>query len=321
MLIDSFGRRVDYIRISVTNKCNFRCQYCMPETPEDFFDHDDDVPFVQLLELAKIAIDEGVQKIRITGGEPLIRPDLDEFISGIHTYAPHVDIALTTNGFYLKNFAQRLKNAGLRRINVSLDSLKPAVVQLISKKNILPHVLAGIDMALSVGLGVKLNAVPLKGVNDKEIPDLIEFAKQRGILIRFIEFMENTHAKKGAVGLREDEILERVSTRYTFKESKKELFGPAKLYELEGGGAFGVIAPHNDDFCESCNRVRISSDGKIIPCLYFEDAIDVRIAMEKGDKELMRRALLKAVANKPEKNKWEEEENQTSQRAFYETGG
>lgn len=321
MLVDAFGRTVDYVRVSVTNKCNFRCQYCMPETPEDFFDHDDDVPFIELLELIKIAIDEGVKKIRITGGEPLTRPDLDQFIAGIHAYGSHVDIALTTNGFYLKHFAQRLKNAGLRRINVSLDSLNPAVVQLISKKNVLPHVLAGIDMALAVGLGVKLNAVPLKGVNDREIPDLIEFAKARGILIRFIEFMENTHANKGAVGLREQEILDRVRERFSFRESKKELFGPAKLYELDGGGAFGIIAPHNDDFCESCNRVRISSDGKIIPCLYFEDAIDVRMAMKTRNQELLRRALFAAVANKPEKNEWKEEENQTSARAFYQTGG
>ncbi|MGP1450899.1 MAG: GTP 3',8-cyclase MoaA [Wolinella sp.] len=321
MLVDRFGRTIDYIRISVTDRCNFRCQYCMPDTPEDFFDDKDDVPLEQLLELMRVAIDEGVKKIRITGGEPLIRHDLDMFIAGISEYGEHVDIALTTNGFYLKNYAKRLKDAGLRRINVSLDSLRPEVVQLISKKNVLPQILEGIDIALDVGLGVKLNMVPIKGVNDCEIPDLINFARSKRILIRFIEFMENSHAKAGAVGLRQAEILELIGRYFVFRKIEKEMFGPATLYEIESGGAFGIIAPHNDDFCESCNRVRISSDGKIIPCLYFEDAVDARVAMASGDRELMKKALLQAVVNKPEKNEWREEGNQTSNRAFYKTGG
>lgn len=321
MLIDSFGRTVDYIRISVTNRCNFRCQYCMPDTPEDFFDAEEDIPLAQLLELVKVAIDEGVKKIRITGGEPMIRKDLDWFIAQIYLYNPEIDIALTTNGFYLRHFAKSLKEAGLKRINVSLDSLKPERVALISKKNVLPQILEGIDLALSVGLIVKLNMVPLKGVNEDEIPDLIAFAQSKKVTIRFIEFMENSHAKEGATGLRQKEILERVAERFSYKKIEKEFFGPATLYELEDGGKFGIIAPHNDDFCESCNRVRISSDGKIIPCLYFEDAVDAKEAMEKGDREGIRRALLQAVTNKPEKNEWREEDNKTSGRAFYQTGG
>lgn len=321
MLVDGFGRTVDYIRVSVTDKCNFRCQYCMPDTPEDFFDDKDEIPLDRLLELIKIAIDEGVRKIRITGGEPLIRRDLDWFISEIYRYNPAIDIALTTNGFYLRHFAKRLKEAGLKRLNVSLDSLKASTVQLISKKNVLPQILEGIDLALEVGLGVKLNTVPLKGVNDHELVDLIEFARSKGILIRFIEFMENSHAKQGAVGLRQEEILARVGERFSFKKIEKDFFGPATLYEIEGGGAFGIIAPHNDDFCESCNRVRISSEGKIIPCLYFEDAVDVKAAIEQGDREGMREGLRQAVHQKPEKNEWREEGNRTSERAFYQTGG
>lgn len=322
MLIDGFGRRVDYIRISVTNRCNFRCQYCMPDTPEDLLEEsEEEIPLPQLLEVVKVAVDEGVQKIRITGGEPMIRKGLNEFIASIYRYAPSIDIALTTNGFFLRHFAQPLKEAGLKRINVSLDSLKPSVVQLISKKNVLPQILEGIDEALRVGLIVKLNMVPIKGVNHEEIPDILTYAHSRGITVRFIEFMENDHAKGSTVGLTLEEILREVGRCFTYRKIEKDHFGPATLYETEEGAFFGIIAPHSDDFCESCNRVRISSDGQIIPCLYFEDAIDLKGAILSGDREGIRQGIFAAVARKPEKNEWKHEENQISKRAFYQTGG
>jgi len=293
----------------------------MPDTPDDFLNNENVIPLPKLLAFVKVAIDEGVRKIRITGGEPMLRKDLDWLIAQIYAYKSDIDIALTTNGFYLKKYALALKNAGLKRINVSLDSLNPTTVKLISKRDVLPQILEGIDEAIAVGLIVKINMVPLKGVNDNEIPDLIAFAEQKGVTVRFIEFMENEHAKQESIGLRLVEILERVSIRYTYEKLERDIFGPATLYKTGTGKTFGIIAPHSDDFCESCNRVRLSSEGMIIPCLYFEDAINAREAIESGDIDLIRETLRKAVANKPEKNEWRSNSGDTSSRAFYKTGG
>ncbi|RAX54440.1 hypothetical protein CCY99_03575 [Helicobacter sp. 16-1353] len=405
MLIDSFGRSIDYIRVSVTKNCNFRCLYCMPDTPDEI--KENLIPLNQMLEFLKIAMDLGVRKVRLTGGEPLLRGDLSEFVRGIYSYKNDVEVALTTNGFLLKKYAKELKNAGLKRINVSLDSLQSHKISTISKKNdALDSILEGIFLAKNVGLGVKINMVPLKNINENEIIDLLEFANKNGFLIRYIEYMDNTFAKSGIVGLRSEEILKIIDKKYRYKMLQKEHFGPAKLYEIEGLSGeskaldsinsldsaesknldsvilrdsadlknsaeswdsvdsknldsasliesnysldsaesgdfknldstdsttnpskfkttkkpvFGIIAPHNDEFCLSCNRIRLSAEGIIFPCLYFEDAVDASVAIRSGDKIAMKEALLKSICNKPEKNKWGE--NERSNRAFYHTGG
>ncbi len=190
MLIDGHGRKVDYLRISLTERCNFRCQYCMPEKPFSWVPKENLLSFEELFSFAKVAIDEGVTKIRLTGGEPLLRDKLDNLVRMIHDYKPDIDLALTSNGFLLSKMAQKLKDAGLKRINISLDSLKPAVAAQIAQKNVLGPVLEGIDKALSVGLGVKINMVPLKGINDAEILDILEYCMDRSIKVRFIEYME-----------------------------------------------------------------------------------------------------------------------------------
>ncbi len=319
MLIDSYGRNVDYLRVSVTEQCNFRCQYCMPDTPLDSIKKESLVPLDDLFLFVKVSIDNGIRKIRITGGEPLIRDDIDKFIDMIKSYKDGIDIALTTNAYYLKNYAQRLKSAGLKRINVSLDSLNRATQQLIAKKDVLPNILEGIEEAKRVGLGIKINMVPLKNINEDEMFDILEYSRELGATIRFIEFMENDNAKDGVVGLRSEEMLEKLSQKYNFKELEKDFFGPANLYELEDGYMFGIIEPHNDNFCSSCNRVRLSADGFLIPCLYFEDAIDLKNAMKSKDEAEISNLLHKVVSIKPEKNKWGSSE--ISSRAFYKTGG
>ncbi|WP_104761431.1 GTP 3',8-cyclase MoaA [Helicobacter cetorum] len=321
MLIDSFDRVIDYIRVSVTKQCNFRCQYCMPDTPLDFFDNEELLPLDNVLEFLKIAIDEGIRKIRITGGEPLLRKGLDEFIAKLHAYNKEVALVLTTNGFLLKKMAKDLKNAGLSRVNVSLDSLKSDRVLKISKKDALKNVLEGIEESLKVGLKLKLNTVAMKGVNDDEILELLEYAKNRNIQIRYIEFMENSHAKSFVKGLKEQEILDLISQKYQIIETEKNPMGPSKIYTLENGYQFGIIAPHNDDFCKSCNRIRLASDGKICPCLYYQDAVDVKDAIKNGDRIGMKKLLKQSVINKPEKNMWDNENSETSTRAFYYTGG
>lgn len=321
MLVDSFNRVIDYIRVSVTKQCNFRCQYCMPATPLDFFDDEELLPLDNVLEFLKIAIDEGVKKIRITGGEPLLRKGLDEFIAKLHAYNKEVALVLSTNGFLLKKMAKDLKNAGLSRVNVSLDSLKSDRVLKISQKDALKNTLEGIEESLKVGLKLKLNTVVMKGVNDDEILELLEYAKNRRIQIRYIEFMENTHAKSLVKGLKEEEILDLIAQKYKIIETEKPKQGSSKIYTLENGYQFGIIAPHSDDFCQSCNRIRLASDGKICPCLYYQDAIDAKEAIINKDIKMMKRLLKQSVINKPEKNMWNDKNSETPTRAFYYTGG
>ncbi|MGL2611808.1 GTP 3',8-cyclase MoaA [Helicobacter pylori] len=321
MLIDSFNRVIDYIRVSVTKQCNFRCQYCMPTTPLDFFDDEELLPLDNALEFLKIAIDEGVKKIRITGGEPLLRKGLDEFIAKLHAYNKEVALVLSTNGFLLKKMAKGLKDAGLSRVNVSLDSLKSDRVLKISQKDALKNALEGIEESLKVGLKLKLNTVVMKGVNDDEILELLEYAKNRGIQIRYIEFMENTHAKDLVKGLKEEEILDLIAQKYEIIETENPKKGSSKIYTLENGYQFGIIAPHSDDFCQSCNRIRLASDGKICPCLYYQDAIDAKEAIINKDTKMMKRLLKQSIINKPEKNMWNDKNSETPTRAFYYTGG
>ncbi|WP_100967244.1 GTP 3',8-cyclase MoaA [Helicobacter pylori] len=321
MLVDSFNRVIDYIRVSVTKQCNFRCQYCMPTTPLDFFDDEELLPLDNVLEFLKIAIDEGVKKIRITGGEPLLRKGLDEFIAKLHAYNKEVALVLSTNGFLLKKMAKDLKNAGLSRVNVSLDSLKSDRVLKISQKDALKNALEGIEESLKVGLKLKLNTVVMKSVNDDEILELLEYAKNKHIQIRYIEFMENTHAKSVVKGLKEQEILDLIAQKYQIIEAEKPKQGSSKIYTLENGYQFGIIAPHSDDFCQSCNRIRLASDGKICPCLYYQDAIDAKEAIMNKDTKNIKRLLKQSVINKPEKNMWDDKNSATPTRAFYYTGG
>ncbi|MGL2456878.1 GTP 3',8-cyclase MoaA [Helicobacter pylori] len=321
MLVDSFNRVIDYIRVSVTKQCNFRCQYCMPTTPLDFFDGEELLPLDNVLEFLKIAIDEGVKKIRITGGEPLLRKGLDEFIAKLHAYNKEVALVLSTNGFLLKKMAKGLKDAGLSRVNVSLDSLKSDRVLKISQKDALKNALEGIEESLKVGLKLKLNMVVMKGVNDDEILELLEYAKNRSIQIRYIEFMENTHAKDLVKGLKEREILDLIAQKYKIIETEDPKKGSSKIYTLENGYQFGIIAPHSDDFCQSCNRIRLASDGKICPCLYYQDAIDAKEAIINKDTKMMKRLLKQSIINKPEKNMWNDKNSKTPTRAFYYTGG
>ncbi|NHA55106.1 GTP 3',8-cyclase MoaA [Helicobacter pylori] len=321
MLVDSFNRVIDYIRVSVTKQCNFRCQYCMPTTPLDFFDDEELLPLDNVLEFLKIAIDEGVKKIRITGGEPLLRKGLDEFIAKLHAYNKEVALVLSTNGFLLKKMAKGLKDAGLSRVNVSLDSLKSDRVLKISQKDALKNALEGIEESLKVGLKLKLNMVVMKGVNDDEILELLEYAKNRSIQIRYIEFMENTHAKSLVKGLKEREILDLIAQKYKIMGMENPKKGSSKIYTLENGYQFGIIAPHSDDFCQSCNRIRLASDGKICPCLYYQDAIDAKEAIINKDIKNIKRLLKQSIINKPEKNMWNDKNNDTPTRAFYYTGG
>ncbi len=325
MLIDGHGRTVDYLRVSVTERCNFRCQYCMPEKPFSWVPKENLLSFEELFVFIKVAIDEGITKIRLTGGEPLLREDLDKFIEMIHNYKPDIDLALTTNAYLLEATAKRLKDAGLKRLNISLDSLKPEVAHHIAQKDVLKQVLRGIDKALKVGLGVKINMVPLKGINDDEILDIIDYCRKRNLKVRFIEYMENRHAVESLRGMHGKEILEKVKEGHTIRALGREGASPSFNYMLDEEYEFGLIDPHKHDFCENCNRIRLTAEGNLIPCLYFDEALSIAKFVKKGDIVGASEVLGKVLRDKPKENRWMDDSvdssEDISQRAFYETGG
>jgi cyclic pyranopterin phosphate synthase len=298
----------------------------MPEKPFSWVPKENLLSFEELFLFVKVAIDEGVTKIRLTGGEPLLREDLDKFIKMISDYKPDIDLALTTNAYLLPDAAQRLKDAGLKRLNISLDSLRADVAAKIAGKDVLSQVLLGIDKALEVGLKVKINMVPLKGMNDGEILDILEYCKARNMKVRFIEYMENRHADQALKGMHGKEILEKVKEKYHIKALGREGASPSFNYLIqETGYEFGLIDPHKHDFCESCNRIRLTAEGNLIPCLYFDEAMSIAESVKKGDIQGAADILAQVLKDKPKENRWSEdnpnEEKEISSRAFYETGG
>jgi cyclic pyranopterin phosphate synthase len=318
MLKDSFDRVIDYIRVSVTSRCNFRCLYCMPNTPFEWEPHENILSYEEMFEFLRLAIDEGVKKIRLTGGEPLLRKDLDVFVKMLYDYKPELDLALTTNGYYLKEYAKKLKDAGLKRVNISLDTLNREKAKRIAQKDVLDKVIEGIKEAINVGLKVKLNCVVMRGINEDEIVDLLDYAKNLGVVIRFIEFMENERAYPGIKSVKSDEILKKIASKYKFTELPKDN-SASKYYKTDDGYVFGIIEPHSEDFCKSCNRIRLTAEGYLIPCLFFTESYNIKEAIRKGDIKKAAEILRDVVKNKPEKNDWQEDE--VSSRAFWETGG
>lgn len=324
MLIDSFDRKVDYLRVSVTQRCNFRCQYCMPEKPFSWTPKENLLSYEQMFSFIKIAIDNGIKKIRITGGEPLVRDDLHKFIAMIHNYKSDIDLALTTNGYLLKAQINKLKQAGLKRVNISIDSLNDDTFTYLTQKNVLKNIKEGIEAAIEAGIIVKLNSVVLKGINEEEILELYEFAKQKGIQIRFIEYMENENASSKLKTLASFDILKAISKKHLIEELPAKENSAAKLFKDESGYIFGIIEPYDDSFCKTCNRIRLSAEGDLIPCLYYEDSQNIKNVT--NSKEQMEYILKDVIKNKPEKNKWShtsntKKEDNISSRAFYFTGG
>ncbi len=320
MLIDSFSREVNYLRVSVTERCNFRCRYCMPDKPFEWVPRENLLSLEQLFSFVRIVMDEGVKKIRITGGEPLLRQDLHKFVNMIASHDPQVDLSMTTNAYLLGPQARILADAGLKRVNISLDTLRPEVAYKIAQKDVLENVIDGIEEAKACGLKVKINMVPMQEINDGEILDVMEYCKKLGVQLRYIEYMENAYAGKELKGLGSNEILERIEKRYGVEDMGSQKGSPAHGYKTNDGYDFGIIEPHKDDFCNTCNRLRLSAEGYLIPCLYFDEARSIKDAVEKGDFDAAGRVLQEVVRDKPEKNRWSEDEA-VSSRAFYETGG
>lgn len=314
-LIDNFGREISYLRVSITDRCNYRCIYCQPEKPFNFIPHQEILRYEEIMEIIQEAVELGISKVRITGGEPLARKGVTCFIRQLNKIKKLNDISLTTNGFFLDEYAGQLKEAGLKRVNVSLDSLQEEKYKKITRGGNLKKVLTGIHTAIAVGLlPVKINTVVMRGVNDDEIDDFVQLALKYPINIRFIEFMPSTDVlsaeyKKGFISILE--IRDYLIKKYLLKPVKVDRGnGPASYYQLDGGkGTIGFITALSQHFCESCNRVRLTSNGKIRPCLFSNRAIELKNELRNLEKtakntshsrkKLIREKIIEAVKLKP----------------------
>ncbi len=303
-LIDSFGRRITYLRLSVTDRCDLRCAYCMPERPV-FAPKSDILSLEELEAVAAAFIERGVRKIRLTGGEPLARRNVISLVEGLsqHLSAGRLEeLTLTTNGTQLPAFAGALKDAGVKRLNVSLDTLDRRKFAAIARRDALDKVLTGIDAARAAGLAVKINTVALKGRNLDEIPVLIEWAHGRGMDLTLIEVMP-----MGEIGEdRSDqfaslsEVRKDLEQRWTLHPDAARTGGPARYVRVkETGGRLGFITPLTENFCEGCNRVRVTCAGELFMCLGQQLRVDLKAALRAGGRAALSAALDDAMVRKP----------------------
>jgi cyclic pyranopterin phosphate synthase len=287
MLTDAYNRPIKDLRISVTDRCNFRCSYCMPLDEYEWIDKKEILTFEEIARLARLFVGLGVEKIRLTGGEPLVRQDLRVLIEKVSALEGLQDLCLTTNGALLAERIGALKQAGLRRINVSIDTLEPEKFKRMTKRGDLSKVLEGIFAAKNTGLTpIKLNAVVERGVNDDDILPLVEFSRQHGFAMRFIEYMDvgNSNNWTSEKLVPKKEIIEKIHSRYPLREvGRHQGSAPSVDYEfVDGGGDIGVIASVTEPFCSSCTRIRVTADGKIVTCLFSQLGHDVKSHLRGG---------------------------------------
>jgi cyclic pyranopterin phosphate synthase len=285
--LDTLQRPMRDLRISVTDRCNFRCTYCMPFDEYVWIERQQVLSFEEIERIVRIFLDFGIQQVRLTGGEPLVRKDLYRLIARLSNIAGLNDLSLTTNGALLAGQAAPLYEAGLRRINVSIDTLRPDRFKDLTKRGNLSEVLAGIFAARNVGMApVKLNAVVIRGTNDDEIIDLVEFARNNGVEMRFIEYMDvgNANAWSLEKTVTKREILEAIQSRFPLREvGRAHGSAPAVDYEfLDGAGEIGIIGSITEPFCSSCTRVRVTADGKLVTCLFAESGFDLKALIRSG---------------------------------------
>ena len=288
MLQDTYHRQVRDLRISVTDRCNFRCTYCMPFDEYEWIDRQEILTYEEIARLATFFVHLGVDKIRLTGGEPLLRKDLEKLVGKLSSLLGVKDLCLTTNGSLLVEKAAALKAAGLKRINVSIDTLNPEKFKKMNKRGDLARVLEGVFAARSHGFTeIKINAVIERGVNDSDIIELVEFSRKHGFGIRFIEYMDvgNSNNWQSEKMVSKKEILETISARFPLREIGRREDGSAPSVDyqfVDGGGDVGVIASVTEPFCSSCTRARLTADGKLVTCLFSETGHDLKALLRSG---------------------------------------
>lgn len=315
---DGHGRTIDYLRISLTDRCNLRCIYCMPEEGIDLIEHEDILRIEEIQRIVRVATRIGIKSVRLTGGEPTVRRGIEDLISDIVSLPEIRNVSLTTNGILLPKMARRLREAGLSRVNISLDTLDRRQYAQITRRDCLPEALAGIDAALEAGLDpVKINAVTVRSLNQ----DYFDFAKMsidRPLHVRFIEYMPvGESAGFDGLGWGEQDVYssEQLVADINARAVERGFsplaaldgascpigWGPARYFSFSGAkGTVGVISPRSRHFCGDCNRLRLTADGKLRPCLFSDREFDVRAALRTGGEEAVYAVFLEALGEKPD---------------------
>jgi GTP 3',8-cyclase len=307
-LTDAFGRRITYLRLSVTDRCDLRCTYCMPERMK-FTPRAEALTRDELLSIASSFIARGVRKIRLTGGEPLVRRDIVDLVRDLGQEVGRrlEELTLTTNGTRLAELAPSLRACGVRRINVSLDTRDRGLFMRLTRRDGLSQVLEGISAASVAGLAVKLNVVALKGMNQDELPSLIEWAHAQGHAVTLIEVMPLGEVEEDRYDhhLPLDVVRAELERNWTLRPSDHRTGGPARYYDVvETGGQLGLITPLTNNFCAGCNRVRVTATGKLFMCLGGEESVDLRAALRSGEKGAVDRAIDEAMRGKRERHEF-----------------
>ena len=307
-MIDSFGRRISYVRLSVTDRCDLRCRYCMAEDMT-FLPRTDLLTFEEIADLSDLLIARGVKRIRLTGGEPLVRKGIEQLVRmlGARLGSGLEELTLTTNGTQLDRFAGQLADAGVRRINVSLDSLDPDRFRHITRRGDLSKVLAGIDVASGAGLKVKINMVALRNLNEDEIPAMLRWCSDRGHDLTLIETMPLGEVEEDRTDhyLPLTEVRTRIEESFTLIPSLARTGGPARYFDVaELGVRLGLITPLTNNFCEGCNRIRISASGTVYGCLGHNQKVELRDLLRSGGMPAVDAALDRLLAGKPKRHEF-----------------
>ena len=302
-LTDSYGRKINYLRLSVTDRCNLRCRYCMPAQGVPHKEPHEILRYEALLRIARAAVAIGIEKVRITGGEPLVRPGIIAFLSQLATIPGLRHVALTTNGLLLPGMAADLYRAGVQRLNISLDSLRPDRFALITRGGDVGMALEGIGAALSAGFPPpKINMVVMRGINDDELFDFAALTLSQGVAVRFIEYMPAVYddhwPDRTVAG---QELLDRLAARYRLESVDKGAYaGPSKDFRIIGApGTIGIITAISGHFCSECNRIRVTADGQMKGCLFNDAALDLKPILQGNDDQQLQDALRGMVSRKP----------------------
>lgn len=324
-MVDAYGRRINYLRLSITDRCNLRCRYCMPEEGVTKLDHAEVLSYEALLRIARISVCLGVEKIRITGGEPLIRKGLLGFVERLADIRGLREIVLTTNGVRLREMAPSLRRSGVQRLNISLDSLRPATFSGITRGGDLKDVLDGIAAAEGAGFPpVKINMVVMRGINDDEIIDFAAMTLHKPYIVRFIEYMptlKDDGWRSQCVTGRE--ILERIGQRYPLVQLVcPETSGPARNFKISGAqGSIGIISPVSGHFCDSCNRIRVTATGMARSCLFSGEGVNLKPLLALDDDLPLQERLASIISGKPGGHRLAEDETEHGVVAMSQIGG
>jgi len=311
-IVDGFNRQVEYLRLSVTDRCDFRCVYCMSEDPE-FLPREQVLSLEELSWVAQAFTELGVKKIRLTGGEPLVRTDCDQLVKLLGKLPGLEDLSMTTNGSRLSKLAKPLYDNGLSRLNISLDTLNPTLFTQLTRNGKLARVIAGIDAAIAAGFSkIKINAVILRGQNDHEVIDLVNFCRKRNLDIAFIEEMPLgvMDERKRSRHCSSAEVRQLIEQHYALVPSSKRTGGPAKYFKMADSNIhIGFISPHSNNFCHECNRVRVTVEGRLLLCLGNENSIDLKAIVRTfpADIERLKAAILSGIKFKPQSHHFDQE--------------